>query len=77
VPARYRATAFGVLNTFASASGALGVLLAGLLKQNFGLNAVFASSSVLFLITGSSLVIGTFVCMPRDMARARALEPAI
>ena len=76
VPRDYLATAYGLLNTAATASGGLGVFLAGVLKRNWGLNAVFAGSSVLYLITGASLVLGCFLWAPRDMARARALEGA-
>jgi predicted MFS family arabinose efflux permease len=76
VPSAYRATAFGILNLFATLSGAAGSLVTGILKENFGLNAIFGASSVLFLLTGASMIIGTFLCMPRDMARAQALESA-
>jgi predicted MFS family arabinose efflux permease len=75
VPPAYRATAFGIMNSFATASGAVGFLLAGLLKEHFGLGAVFAGSSVLYLLTATSMLVGAWRWMPGDMARARAISP--
>lgn len=74
VPPAYRGTAFGLMNTFSTASGAVGVVLAGLLKQHFGLGAVFAGSSVLYLLTAASLLYGAWRWMPRDIARAQAAK---
>jgi CHASE2 domain-containing sensor protein len=62
------------MNTFSTASGAVGVVLAGLLKQHFGLGAVFAGSSVLYLLTAASLLYGAWRWMPRDIARAQAAK---
>ena len=62
------------MNAVSSGIGAFGVLLAGLLKDRFGLGMVFAGSASLFLVTRSlSLVLGAFFWMPRDMARAPSL----
>jgi hypothetical protein len=65
------------MNTFATASGAAGVLLTGLLKHSLGLNAIFACSSVLYVVTGISLLIGYRFCMLRDMERCREYEASL
>jgi MFS transporter, Spinster family, sphingosine-1-phosphate transporter len=72
VPGPFRSTAIGIMNTCSTAAGGLGVLLAGILKQSFGLNAVFAGISVLFLISGAALILAYRVWTDRDIARARA-----
>ena len=71
VPPQYRSTAFGIMNFFACGAGGIGVLLAGVLKAQFGLNAVFAGISIVFVAAGLALVIGYSVFMARDIARAR------
>lgn len=74
VPRCFRSTAFGVWSTCAAASGSVGIYTAGALKRNFGLNAVFASSSGLFLCTSVILFFGYRFFMRRDTARARAFD---
>jgi MFS transporter, Spinster family, sphingosine-1-phosphate transporter len=71
IPPRYRSTALGLMNTCASASGALGVMVAGLLKGRFGLNAVFAGSAALNLLAGLLILYGVCRYNQRDIARAR------
>lgn len=76
VPPCFRSTAYGVMNTCATASGAMGVFVAGFMKHYFGLNAVFSAASILFLLTGIALLLGYRFCMPRDMARCLSYEAA-
>ncbi|MCX6953438.1 MAG: MFS transporter [Verrucomicrobia bacterium] len=71
IPARFRSTALGIMNTCATAAGGVGVLLAGVLKRAFGLNAIFAGISLLFVIAGLALVVAYRRCMDGDIARAR------
>jgi predicted MFS family arabinose efflux permease len=71
IPPRYRSTALGIMNTCATSAGALGVMVAGLLKDRFGLNAVFAGSAVLNLVAGLLLLYGVRRYNQRDIARAR------
>jgi MFS family permease len=70
IPPRFRSTALGILNTGSTASGALGVMVAGLLKDRFGLNAVFAGSAALNLIAGILLLYGFRRYNQQDIARA-------
>lgn len=77
VPAKYRSTAIGIMNTCATAAGGLGVLLAGVFKGAFGLNAIFAGISLLFVLAGAGLVIAYTLWMQRDLARARAMDAAV
>lgn len=72
IPARLRSTAIGIMNTCATAAGGVGVLLAGVLKAAFGLDAIFAGISLLFVIAGLALVIAYRRWMDGDVARARA-----
>lgn len=76
VPTQFRSTAFGIANTAACAAGGVGVLVAGVVKKEFGLNAVFAGISVLFVAAGLILLFAYFVFMPRDVARAREHDAA-
>jgi predicted MFS family arabinose efflux permease len=71
IPPQYRSTALGVMNTFSTFAGALGVLLAGVLKSSYGLKAVFASSSVLNLMAGLIILSGVYKYTRGDIARAR------
>jgi len=45
VPTQFRSTAVGIYNTCGSAAGGVGVLLAGLFKQELGLNLIFGAAS--------------------------------
>ncbi len=74
VEPRLRSTALGFMNTAACMAGGLGVLLAGILKKDFGLAGVFAGISGLFLIGGSLLVTAYFSFLPRDLARQAKLR---
>jgi len=74
VPAPFRSTAVGIFNTCGSAAGGVGVMLAGLFKQQLGLNVIFGASSFLYAIAGLVLLGLYYFFMGRDMARARAFE---
>lgn len=76
VPARFRATAFGVMNTCATASGAFGVLVAGLFKRHYGLSTIFSFATILFLLTGVALCLAYRFFMPQDIERFRQFEQA-
>jgi predicted MFS family arabinose efflux permease len=74
VPAPFRATAIGILNTCGSAAGGVGVLLAGVFKKDLGLNFIFGASSVIYALAGAVMLIAYWWFMTRDMARASAYE---
>ena len=74
IPVRYRSTAIGLMNTCATAAGGIGVLLAGVLKSTFGLNAIFAGISLLFVIAGAALVYAYRHWITRDIERASSTE---
>ncbi|MDO8543116.1 MAG: MFS transporter [Opitutaceae bacterium] len=76
MPERLRSTAIGIMNTAATAAGGLGVLLTGVLKRAFGLNAIFAGISLLFVIAGVALVVAYRLWAARDIERARAASAA-
>jgi MFS family permease len=71
IPAQFRSTAIGIMNTCATAAGGVGVLLAGVLKRAFGLDAIFAGISFLFIVAGAVLVFAYRRWMERDLERAR------
>jgi MFS family permease len=72
IPAQYRSTAIGLMNTCATAAGGVGVLLAGVLKGAFGLDAIFAGISLLFVIAGGALLAAYRRWAGADIARANA-----
>jgi MFS family permease len=74
VPTQFRSTAVGIYNTCGSAAGGIGVLLAGLFKQDLGLNLIFGASSGLYLVAGLVLVAVYWFCMKDDMERAQRHE---
>jgi predicted MFS family arabinose efflux permease len=74
VPGAFRSTAIGIFNTCGSAAGGVGVLLAGILKQDLGLNVIFGASSFLYVLAGVILLIGYWFCTARDMDRAEAFD---
>lgn len=71
IPVQHRSTAIGIMNTCATAAGGVGVLLAGLLKRAFGLNAIFAGISILFVIAGLALLVAYRFWVERDILRAQ------
>lgn len=74
VPACFRSTAVGLMNTCATAAGGLGVLLAGMLKRSWGLETVFAGSAAIFVFAGIWLFVGYRFFMAHDIARAQQFE---
>jgi len=76
IPPQFRATALGIFNTCGSAAGGVGVLLAGLFKQQLGLNVIFGASSFLYALAGFVLLGLYYFFMKRDMERARQFEAA-
>ena len=74
VPPCFRSTALGLMNTCATAAGGLGVLLAGMLKRSWGLEAVFAGSAAIFVFAGIWLFVGYRYFMADDIARVRQFE---
>ena len=70
VPSAYRSTAVGIFNTYGSAAGGVGVLLAGLFKKELGLNVIFGASSLLYALAGLVLLGVYYFSMTKDMARA-------
>ena len=76
VPSRFRSTAVGIMNMCATTAGGLGVILTGMLKLDFGLNNIFAVTTVLIVLAALALFAGYRFFMPRDIARAREYDPA-
>lgn len=76
VPRQFRATGLGVMNAVSTAAGGCGVLLAGLLKRELGLDAIFAGVAVIFAVAGVALATGYRLWMRDDIARAQRLEVA-
>lgn len=74
IPARFRSTAVGLMNTFGTAAGGVGVLLTGMLKAGFGLNAVFAGISIVFLFAAAIMLLAYRVWIRGDLARAARYE---
>jgi len=76
VPPQYRSTAIGILNTCGSAAGGVGVLLAGIFKQDLGLNLIFGASSFLYVLAGLVMLLAYWFSTAKDIARASAHEAA-
>ena len=76
VPAQFRSTGIGLMNTCATAAGGMGVFFAGVLKSEFGLNAIFATIAGAFALAGVILLVTYRLFIRRDIARAQAFESA-
>lgn len=72
VPARYRSTGVGIMNTISTAAGGCGVLIVGYLKRELGLGAIFASVSGIFVLAGLVLLTGYLRFIRDDIRRAQA-----
>jgi hypothetical protein len=59
-----------------TAAGGSGVLLAGFLKRDIGLETVFAGISFAFILAGVVLLLFYRFFMRRDTARAQAIATA-
>jgi predicted MFS family arabinose efflux permease len=71
VPPCYRATAIGLTNSLATAAGGLGVFLAGWLKEDLGLNGVFAACAAVYCLAAALLVLAYRFWMAGDIIRMR------
>ena len=69
---QYRSTGVGIMNLVSTGAGGCGVLFAGFLKRELGLDAIFASISGIFVLSGVVLMIGYLKFIRRDIARAQA-----
>lgn len=76
VPRQFRATGLGVMNAVSTAAGGCGVLLAGVLKRELGLDAIFAGVAGIFALAGVVLVTGYRLWIRADIVRAQELERA-
>jgi sugar phosphate permease len=74
IPTRYRSTAIGIMNTCGAGAGGIGVLLAGLLKQDIGLNTIFGASSFLYVLAGLPMLWAYRYAMPKDAAKAAEFD---
>jgi sugar phosphate permease len=75
VPAKLRSSAIGIANLLNAFSGGAGVLLAGVLKQQFTLGGVFAATATLMVAATLVLWVGYRFFLGRDIALASE-EPA-
>ncbi|HWB95290.1 MAG TPA: MFS transporter [Bryobacteraceae bacterium] len=69
LPARLRATTIGLSNSLNCVAGGAGVLLAGLAKPAFGLGAIFATVSILYVVCSALLFLGYGKYFSRDILR--------
>lgn len=74
VPEHMRSTAIGLMNACLTGAGGCGVLLAGLLKGTFGLQAIFACVAGLFVFAGITLLLAYRFTTKEDVRRARRAE---
>ena len=70
LPRDLRATAIGLMNSFSCAAGGIGVLAAGFLKRDWGLEGVFGGVSVLVL-TAAVFVLAAYGLLVRDRSKVR------
>lgn len=76
IPAQFRATGIGFMNACATGAGGGGVLVAGLLKREFGLDGIFACISLVFVLAGLLLLVTYRHFIRADIARAQAASLA-
>ncbi len=76
VPPQFRSTGVGIMNAVSTGAGGCGVLLAGFLKRDVGLDGIFAGISVVFMIAGGSLLVFHRCFARADIARAQAMSAA-
>jgi predicted MFS family arabinose efflux permease len=69
IPARHRSLAVSIMNSANTAAGAGGVLLAGYLKRDLGLTAVFRGTSIVVFAAAVVTLIGFLLFLPRDLRR--------
>jgi len=66
---RQRATAIGISNLTSTLMGGVGILIAGYLKSDLGLGAVFAGVSVIVALSGVLLLVGYRFFLEKDLRR--------
>jgi len=69
LPDNLRSTAVGLTNMCNCAAGGAGVMVAGMLKKDYGLPAIFAATSVLYLLAGALLIAGFMRARPANAGR--------
>jgi sugar phosphate permease len=76
VPPRLRSTAYGVVLTSAVVGGGCAVIMAGYVKQHFGLNLAFLCVSGMVLVAAILMLVAYRYYIDEDVARAshRAAE---
>ncbi|MBM3735453.1 MAG: MFS transporter [Acidobacteria bacterium] len=72
LPGGLRSTAIALMNTANCFAGGIGSLLAGILKQDYGLGGVFSGVSVIMVVASLLLFAGYRLFLQRDLARATA-----
>lgn len=72
VPAQYRSSGVGFMNAASTGAGGCGVLLAGYLKGDIGLGAIFAGVSIVYAVAALVLLAGYRWLIRRDIARAQS-----
>ena len=71
VPPQYRSTGVGLMNAVSTGAGGCGVLFAGYLKREVGLDGIFAGISGIFLLASAGLMVGYLKFIRRDIERAQ------
>ena len=74
VPPRFRSTGIGLMNAAATGAGGCGVLFAGFLKREVGLDGIFAGIAGIFLLAGTVLLVGYRYFIRADIERARLVR---
>ncbi len=76
VPANRRSIAFGVMNLTSCLSGGAAIMVAGILKAQFGLQSIFGSTGVILVVAGLIMSLGYTKFLAKDLARAKELVPS-
>jgi MFS family permease len=76
VPPPYRAAAIGLLNTVGTGAGGVGVLVAGVLKGQYGLHLIFGACSAVYFVAGVLMLLAYRKWIHEDLERARRFSPA-
>ncbi len=71
VPPPYRAAAIGILNTVGTGAGGVGVLVAGVLKGQYGLHLIFGACSGVYFVAGVLMILAYRKWVHEDLERAR------
>jgi hypothetical protein len=72
LPAHFRASAVGLMNTANCLASGTGVFVSGILKQRYGLDGVFRGTSVLIVAAALLILFGRRVLLPRDLQQSRS-----